>query len=169
MLKEMNYEYYLKKSELDEPVEIFNLVQEMVDEKWLPIKTITPEGFAEYLKKLHDEDLGIDLEDVGVPQTTYWFYTGREPCGMLLIRRLMNETILKNEGQIAYYIKKSYRQKGYGKKILSSCLDLLRREEVDRILITCNSRNIVSKKIIENNMGIFENIVDGVRRYWIEL
>ena len=160
---------YLKKSELDEPVETFNLVQEMVDEKWLPIKTITPEEFSEYLKNLHDEDLGINLEDVGVPQTTYWFYIDGEPCGMLLIRRTMNETLLKNEGQIAYYIKKSYRQKGYGGKILFLCLDLLRKEGANRILITCNTANTASKKIIENNMGVFENIVDGVRRYWIEL
>lgn len=160
---------YLKKSDLDEPAEVFNLVQEMVDEKWLPIKTITPKEFSEYLKNLNDEDLGINLEDVGVPQTTYWFYIDGKPCGMLLIRRTMNESLLKNEGQIVYYIKKSCRQKGYGGKILSLCLDLLRKEGANRILITCNTANTVSRKIIEKNRGVFENIVDGVRRYWIEL
>ena len=32
-----------------------------------------------------------------------------------------------------------------------------------------DAANTVSRKIIEKNMGVFENTVDGVRRYWVEL
>jgi predicted acetyltransferase len=53
--------------------------------------------------------------------------------------------------------------------MLALCLNFLRKEGMNKVLITCSINNIGSQKIIENNMGILENIADGSRRYWINL
>lgn len=160
---------YLKKLELEESFKIFNLLQEAANGDWESIDSMIPEEFPKYLEDRHNEDLGINLKTGRVPQTTYWLYVDGIPCGIIRVRRERNEFLLKRGGHIGYYIKKDYRRKGYGKKILSLCLDLLRKEGLNKVLITCNTDNVGSQKIIENNMGILENIVDGSRRYWIDL
>lgn len=159
----------LKKLKLEEPIEIFNLLQEAIEEDWGLIDSMTYKDFTKYLKDKYSEDLGINLKNGRVPQTTYWLYVDEIPCGMIVVRRRINEFLLKRGGHIGYYIKKDYRKKGYGEKMLSLCLDLLRKEGLNKVLITCNVDNIGSQKVIENNMGILENIIGESRRYWINL
>ena len=91
------------------------------------------------------------------------------PCGIIRVRKGMNEFLLKRGGHVGYYMKKDYRGKGYGKKMLSLCLDLLKKEGMNKVLITCSTDNTGSQKIIEYNKGILENIIDGTKRYWINL
>lgn len=160
---------YLKKLELKEPIEIFDLLQETVEEGWGLLDSMTSEEFKKYLKDKYNEDLGVDLKNGRVPQTTYWLYVDKIPCGMIVVRREINEPLLKRGGHIGYYIKKDCRRKGYGKKMLSLCLDLLREEEMKKVLITCDINNIGSQNIIEGNGGVLENIIDGSKRYWITI
>ncbi|MGB6127395.1 MAG: GNAT family N-acetyltransferase [Psychrilyobacter sp.] len=162
-------EMYLKQLELEEPIEVFNLLEETVKEGWGLIDSMTREEFPKYLEDKYTEDLGVDLKNGRVPQTTYWLYVDGIPSGMILIRRRINESLLKRGGHIGYYIKKDHRRKGYGKKMLSLCLDILRKEGLDKVLITCNVDNLGSQKIIEGNNGVLENIVDGSKRYWIDI
>ena len=82
------------------------------------------------------------------------------------VRRIKGKELSDNE-MIEHYSEIS--RKNGGEKMLSLCLDLLRKEGLNRVLITCNTDNIGSQKIIENNMGILENIINGSRRYWINL
>jgi len=159
---------YLRKLELEEPIEIFNLYQEILDDKWVLPLVMTKENFSKFLKEEYDKDLGINLKDGEVRETTYWFYVNDKPCGILFIRQSLNDTLI-NEGQIAYYIRKEERGKRYGNKMLALCLDIFRNKDDKKILITCNISNKISQKIIENNMGVLENIVGKVRRYWIYL
>lgn len=158
---------YLKKLELEEPNEIFNLVQETVVEGWGLLNSMTLEEFPKYLEDKYNEDLGVDLKNGRVPQTIYWFYVDEILCGMIIVRRKINESLLKRGGHIGYYIKKDCRRKGYGKKMLLLCLDLLRDEGLKRVLITCDTDNTGSQKVIEGNGGILENIIGRIRRYWI--
>jgi predicted acetyltransferase len=37
---------------------------------------------------------------------------------------------------------------------------------VDDVLVTCPDTNVASRKVIETNGGVLENVVDGERRYW---
>jgi predicted acetyltransferase len=159
---------YLKKLGLEEPIEIFNLYQEVLDDKWVPPLVMTKENFSEYLKKEYNKDLGIDSKDGEVRQTIYWLYVDDKPCGIIFVRQSLNEALI-NEGQIAYYIRKEERGKRYGNQMLALCLDIFRNKGDKKILITCNVSNKISRKIIENNMGVLENIVGKVRRYWIYL
>lgn len=162
-------EIYLKKLELEEPIQIFNLLQEAANGDWESIDSMTTEEFPKYLEDRYNEDLGVNLKKGRIPQTTYWLYADGLPCGIIRVRKGMNEFLLKRGGHIGYYIKKDYRRQGYGKKILSLCLDLLREDGVKKVLITCNADNIGSQKIIEDNRGVLENIVEKTKRYWITI
>lgn len=160
---------YLKKLKLEEPIEIFNLIQETVEEGWGLLDSMTLEEFQGYLEDKYNEDLGVNLKDGRVPQTTYWLYVDQIPCGMIVVRREINEPLLKRGGHIGYYIKKDCRRKGYGEKMLGLCLDFLKKEGMDRVLITCDIDNKGSQNIIEGNGGILENIIGGSKRYWITI
>lgn len=79
------------------------------------------------------------------------------------------------DGHIGYDIRPSCRKMGYGKVILKLALDEIQLYGLKNILITCDEDNIGSRKIIENNGGIYERTVfddsdyKNVRRYWINL
>lgn len=161
-------EIYLRKLELEEPIEIFNLYQEVLDDKWVLPLVMTKDNFSKFLKEEYDKDLGINLKDGEVRETIYWLYVDNKPCGIIFVRQKLNEALI-NEGQIAYYIRKEERGKRYGNKMLALCLDIFRNKGDKKILITCNVSNEISQKIIENNMGILENIVGQSKRYWIYL
>lgn len=53
--------------------------------------------------------------------------------------------------------------------MLALCLDIFRNRGDKKILITCNVSNEISQKIIGHNMGVLENIVGKVKRYWIAI
>lgn len=59
--------------------------------------------------------------------------------------------------------------------MLKLALPLAKDLDIDKVLITCDATNIASKKVIENNGGIFENAVVVDKdlpkklRYWIKL
>ena len=62
-------------------------------------------------------------------------------------------------------------------KMLAMALNKARQMGHYKVLITCDIDNYGSAKVIENNGGVFENIVDNVidgktiktKRYWINL
>jgi len=61
--------------------------------------------------------------------------------------------------------------------MLSLALKKAKQMGLNRILITCDEDNIGSSKVIENNGGVLENIIENsingnkiyTKRYWISL
>ena len=59
--------------------------------------------------------------------------------------------------------------------MLKLALEKFKNTEIDNVLISCKDFNIASKKVIEKNGGVFENIYinkdDGYNylRYWIKI
>ena len=89
--------------------------------------------------------------------------------GMINIRHSLNDHLLKIGGNVGYSVRPTERGKGYGKKMLSLSLPYLKALGNIRALVTCNVTNEASRRIITSNNGVYENTVDGVERYWIEL
>lgn len=91
------------------------------------------------------------------------------------IRHSLTEHLLKIGGHIGYWIRPSKRNMGYGKKILAFSLPEAKKLGISKILVTCNDNNLSSRRIIEENGGILENIVENSkdhplkRRYWITM
>lgn len=110
--------------------------------------------------------------------TMLWLVKGHDFIGTITIRNKINEDADRYKGHIDFYIRYSMWNKGYGLKLLKMGLEYAKKElSLDRLLLTCDSNNIASCKIIESNKGILENKIYRinekgnkvlVRRYWIE-
>ena len=121
------------------------------------------------------------------PDRVLWLVHDSEYIGQTSIRpELCTPYLLTYGGHIGYSIRPSRRGRGYGKAILALTLVASREIGLRRVLVTCDSDNIGSRKIIEHNGGQFESAmvmpsqafrVEGrqaVRhveklRYWIDL
>jgi predicted acetyltransferase len=137
-----------------------------------------------------------DLVDLGRPSwgsngryvdRVLWLVDGEEYLGQSSIRpELCTEYLITYGGHIGYSIRPSRRRCGYGRQLLAMTLEAARGMGLKRILVTCDSDNLSSRKVIESNGGIFEQAMKmpprafhaegrrpqaGIekRRYWIEL
>ena len=128
-------------------------------------------------KKYYNNRHAIDLKPGRVAQTTYWLIDGDRFIGEIGIRHELNDFLINYGGHIGYGIRFSEWNKGYGSKMLALALKKAKKMGLEKVLITCNHDNIGSAKVIENNGGklenIVENIIDGkkvlTKRYWINL
>jgi len=137
--------------------------------------------FDEHLQQITDHALGKNLPENWVPATTLWLAENEEWLGKINIRHSLTPHLLSQGGHIGYTLRPSARGKGFGTKMLERGLIEAKKISLDKVLITCDDKNIASARIIEKNGGVLENIVerqDGelegiqegkTRRYWITL
>lgn len=131
-------------------------------------------NFDEYVIKTKEREIPRDPKYV--PSSVFYAYDVDRDImvGAVSIRHYLNDSLLFEGGHIGDGVRPTERRKGYATKIISLALDECRKLNIDKVLITCNSDNIGSKKSIINNGGVYENEViddDGyiVERYWITL
>jgi len=95
--------------------------------------------------------------------------------GMVVIRYMLNDYLLRFGGHIGYSIRKSERLKGYAKEQLRLTLIECRKLGMKRVLICCFDDNVGSRKTILSAGGVMESTAfdesDGTttERYWVEL
>ena len=139
--------------------------------------------FVRNLKALAD----ATSSRVRYPDRVLWLVHDGDYIGQTSIRpELSTPYLLTYGGHIGYSIRPSRRCRGYGKAILALTLEVSREIGLRRVLVTCDSDNIGSRKIIEHNGGQFESAMtmpnqafraEGRRpapliekfRYWIDL
>ncbi len=133
------------------------------------------QSFEEFVKNQKEKTQGLHLPEGWVPSTELWLIDNDEFIGWVNIRHSLTEFLLKIGGHIGYWIRPSKRNKGYGKEILKLALPEAKKLGLTKVLVTCDDTNFGSRKIIQTNGGILENIVDNDKgnpkkmRYWIEL
>ena len=129
--------------------------------------------FETLLGRLEAERRGENLPPGRVPQTTFWLELEQKYLGRAVIRHMLNETLLLIGGHIGYDIRPSERRHGYGTLALRLALPKARELGLERALITCDEENVASRRIIEGNGGLLENVAEhaGIRklRFWVEL
>ena len=133
--------------------------------------------FAAYVERLEREGYIRDNRGARVPATTYWLYQPAEDAliGTSRLRHELTPGLTHEGGHIGYSIRPSARRQGYGTRILELTLDKAREHGIFEVLITCDTDNAGSARIIEKNGGVFENEVlsertgKPVSRYWITL
>jgi len=133
--------------------------------------------FAGYIRRLRDCADGVGLEPGRVRSNTYWLL--REDDSTILgassLRHELTPSLEIEGGHIGYRIRPSQRRKGYGTRILALTIEKAREMGLRRVLVTCDTDNIASARIIQKNGGIFENEMISpysgkrVSRYWIGL
>ncbi|MGY3571876.1 GNAT family N-acetyltransferase [Vibrio paucivorans] len=134
------------------------------------------DDFQQYVQRLCDEANGVNLRHGYVPCSHFWLTNEQQILGAIRIRHnIDNEFLAQEAGHIGYDVAPSYRRKGYGKTMLGLVLAQAKALGLERVLITADEGNVASRRVIEANGGVFENVVTGkvfagpLARYWIQL
>lgn len=133
------------------------------------------ENFSDYLARLAQAARGENLAPNRVPENFYWLICGGEIVGQTKLRHRLNAELEREGGHIGYDIRPSARKNGCGTKILELTLEKARDLGLTEVLLTCDTDNIASARIIEKNGGrLSEKAVSHksgklISRYWIEL
>jgi predicted acetyltransferase len=130
--------------------------------------------FEYFLKHLENQENEPSEGSEAVPQAVFWLTKGKEYIGRVTLRHRLNEELLKKGGNIGYDIRPSQRKQGYGAQALTLAIQEAKGLGLTRVLVTCDSDNEGSRKIIEANGGILENEVQSAigpnwLRYWIDI
>lgn len=133
-------------------------------------------NFPAYIRRLDGAARGIGLQPSYVPCTTFWLIADNtQILGESRLRHWLTAPLEHEGGHIGYVIRPSERRKGYGTRILALTLEESRDLGLNRVLLTCDTDNIGSARIIEGNggklasQGISNSSGKPISRYWINL
>lgn len=132
--------------------------------------------FSAYVQALEGQkDLG-NLSPGWVPGSTFWLVTGDgRVLGTSRLRHWLVPHLEQEGGHIGYDVRPSERGKGYGTALLALTLDRARDLGLRDVLVTCDTDNVASARVIEKNggrlvgRGVSEESGKMVNRYRIEL
>lgn len=148
--------------------------------------------YAVLVRALDEEAHGVNLRPERVPQSVFWLVrmgAGDESggdgkgiagekkviVGVSRLRHVLNAKLEDVGGHIGYDVRPSERRKGYGARLLALTLERARSLGLPRVLLTCDTDNVASARIIEKNGGVLasQSVSPAtgvmVSRYWIEL
>ena len=110
--------------------------------------------FALYVESLVRQKEAKDLLPNRVPSSTFWLVAdGLRIVGTSRLRHSLVPHLEKEGGHIGYNIRPSERRKGYGSAILSLTLAKARGLGLLEVIVTCDSDNVGSLRIIQKNKG----------------
>lgn len=152
----MNKNVYLKFPSINEKNEWIQYIKEycLDNPKAKPLGCTTELNYEEWIKKISNESLGINLLVGRVPSTVYFLMNDNKILGHISIRHNINtEFLSKIGGHIGYGIRPSERKKGYATIMLNLALEKCKELGLEEVEITCKEENVASAKTIENNCG----------------
>ena len=127
-----------------------------------------PAEFAKYVAELiAGKDEETPRPAGYVPMTTLWWVDDPQFIGRLAIRHRLTPTLERKGGHIGYDVRPSARRKGHATAMLRMALPIAKELGIDRALLTCDTDNIGSRRVIEKNGGEFVDEIDGVYRFWV--
>ena len=173
---------YLREINENDKKELLDMIQEINSsddqEKFegLNIKKVNSDNFDDFLIELKNNKNMKLYKPHLVNQTTYILVDNNNHIyGGTIIRHELNDNLLRHGGNIGYLIRPSERGKGYAKLILKLSLEKCKELHISKVLVTCREENPASRKVIEDNGGIYENSLyieendKTYRRYWIDI
>ncbi len=111
---------------------------------------------------------------VAVPAHTYLAVRKSDDkvVGIIDLRHHINHPILGTwGGHCGYSVRPSERRKGYASEMLRLNIQNAKAREIEKLLVTCNVKNVASEKTILANGGVYEKTIDvdgsKIKRYWI--
>lgn len=134
---------------------------------WQPV--LTPAGYDAYLAHVGAEaDPSIPPPPGRVKCSYFWITDAAGALvGFLALRRSLNDFLLEQGGHIGYSVRPSRRREGHAARALALGIADAARLGIDPVLVTCDVDNDASRRTIETNGGVYEDIRNGKLRYWI--
>jgi predicted acetyltransferase len=130
--------------------------------------------FAAFVGRLSDLAAGIGVPEGFVAGSTFWLAEDREYLGRVDVRHELTDALRRVGGHVGYLIRPSRRRQGYGTQALAASLPECRALGLDRVLVTCDVDNVASRRIIERNGGVLEDVINvpgrpvPTMRWWID-
>jgi predicted acetyltransferase len=113
---------------------------------------------------------GFPTPDI-VPMDSYFIEADGRMLGEIYVRHRLSPRLKKIGGHVGYKVRPSCRNRGVATAALGLALENLAGLGVERALVTCNTANAASARVIEKCGGVriedalLEDRVE--RRYWI--
>lgn len=123
------------------------------------------EDFNDYVITELAKEKGLNIPAGYVAESVYWLIDHEEFIGKVNIRHQLTEKLKQAGGHIGYDVRPSKRGLGYGNNILRLVLSEAKKIGMKQVLLTCNINNLLSKKVIENNGGVFQDQLNDNLRY----
>ncbi len=131
-----------------------------------------PATFAEFC------DYTTDIADPATPRpagwvtgTYLWMVDDQDGQGTVVgrisLRHALTPWLLEVGGHIGYAVRPSARRQGHATAALSLMLDVAADRGIDPALVTCDVDNVASRKVIEANGGVLEDVRNSKMRYWV--
>lgn len=137
-------------------------------------KCETAQEWIEFNERMEDPKT-VPSHFVPATQYVYLRKSDMRIVGMIQLRHELNEYLHNFGGHIGYSVRPSERRKGYAGRMLADFLPVCRRMGLGRVLVTCMTGNVASRRTIIKNGGVYENTVfdpedrSNTERYWIKL
>ena len=131
-----------------------------------------PATFAEFCTR----EVALSLP--GTPRPTGWVTgtylwmvddtaDGSQVVGRISLRHELTAWLLEVGGHIGYGVRPSARRRGHATRALALMLPVAAEHGLGRVLVTCDVDNEGSRRVIETNGGVLEDVRGTKRRYWI--
>ena len=126
--------------------------------------------YEDWLESNRNMEMGLGIPEGWVPAVQLVaFARDGQSVGFLNLRLRLSAYLLEEGGHIGYSIRPSERGKGYAKESLRQGLQIAKKKNIKRALVTCSTENPASRAVILANGGVYEDNRNGTERYWIEL
>lgn len=138
--------------------DLYQMYQDIPSEEVGSINNLNEISYKKFEQKCEEliEEETIVNNEIHTTTSRFILYNDKKPIGEIGIRTTLNDFWQNRGSQIYYKIRKSERDKGYGKLILELGLLEAKRLGFNKIRINCDDNNIASKKIIMKNGGVVD-------------
>jgi predicted acetyltransferase len=136
--------------------------------QWAP-EWEDPAVFAAYTAAVRAQALeATPRAETFVPSTTLWWGEGSEYLGRIQLRQRLNSVLLETGGHIGYDVAPEHRRQGHATAMLRAMLPIVRSGYgIEQVLVSCDTDNVASRKVIESCGGVLEDERRGKLRYWV--
>jgi len=115
---------------------------------------------------------GLDDDDVPRPAgwvtgTYLWMVVEEEVVGRISLRHELTPWLLEVGGHIGYAVRPSARRRGHARAALGLMLGVAADRGIDPVLVTCDDDNVGSRRVIEDNGGVLEDVRNHKMRFWL--
>lgn len=176
----------LREPRIEDKEEIMKMHKEYMSSELIPgidrfegirdFEKLDKMDYEEWLDDLEKNKYEKNLPNDYSPHTLYLALDEENQLvGAIGLRWKQVPILMTFGGLIGYSIRPNQRGKGYASEMLKLAVEKFANTDIENVLITCKDFNIASKKVIEKNGGIFENVYNNIDdgynylRYWIKI